>query len=296
LRTTEFIAGSNNDMAGIFFIDDDFASELIVENLRLRGHAAERISTVDEALQRVREICKADLVVLDLIMPHSGHAASTTDGERSTGMRVYRAVRDHRSDLPILVFTANQDPTVLDIINSDPFARFVSRWSSPNSKEFLGIIQEMLGIEVIAELPRAFIVHGHDDATKLEVKNYLQNTLRLPEPIILHEHPNFGRTVIEKFEDYAYSVELAFVILTPDDRIATSGNSDVEKRRARQNVILELGFFLGAFGRRSGRVFLLHKGPIEIPSDLAGVIYLDISHGISSVGDAIRLELEAMMH
>jgi CheY-like chemotaxis protein len=269
---------------------------MIVENLKLRGHTAERISTVDEALKRIGEICQADLVVLDLVMPQSARAANTTDGERSTGMRVYRAVRDRRIDLPILVFTANQDSTIFDIISSDPFARFVSRWSSPKSKEFLNIIQEMLGIEMSAELPRAFIVHGHDDATKFEVKNYLQNTLKLPEPIILHEQPNFGRTVIEKFEDYASSVELAFVILTPDDRVATSGDGNVEKRRARQNVILELGFFLGAFGRRSGRVFLLHKGSIEIPSDLAGVIYLDISHGISSVGDAIRLELEAMEH
>ncbi|HLW55554.1 MAG TPA: TIR domain-containing protein [Candidatus Angelobacter sp.] len=281
-------------MATVYFVDDDFASEMIVENLTLRGHTAARISTVDDALKRIGEICKADLVVLDLVMPHSASAASATDGERSTGMRVYRAVRDYRLDLPILVFTANQDPTILDIINVDPFARFVSRWSSPKSQEFLDMILEMLGIETTAELPRAFIVHGHDDATKLEVKNYLQNTLKLPEPIILHEQPNSGRTVIEKFEDYASSVELAFVILTPDDRAAASGDSDVEKRRARQNVILELGFFLGSFGRRSGRVFLLHKGPIEIPGDLAGVIYLDISHGISSVGDAIRRELEAI--
>ena len=68
----------------------------------------------------------------------------------------------------------------------------------------------------------------------------------------------------------------------------------IEKRRARQNVILELGFFLGTLGRRSGRVFLLYKGPLELPSDLGGVVYIDISKGIEAVSDQIRREIVAI--
>jgi predicted nucleotide-binding protein len=60
------------------------------------------------------------------------------------------------------------------------------------------------------------------------------------------------------------------VLLTPDDVAVTTGSNDA-KRRSRQNVIFEMGFFCAAFGRRSGRVILLHKGPIELPSDIAGV-------------------------
>ena len=67
-----------------------------------------------------------------------------------------------------------------------------------------------------------------------------------------------------------------------------------EKRRARQNVIFELGFFLGKLGRESGKILLLHKGPVEIPSDINGIEYIDISNGIESAGERIRKELRAL--
>lgn len=141
---------------------------------------------------------------------------------------------------------------------------------------------------------RPFIVHGHDDKTLLELKDYLQNTLGMSEPTILRRMPSLGKTIIEKFEREAESIELVFVLLTPDDKIIDSNKSDDEKRRARQNVILELGFFLGKLGRESGRVLLLHKGPLEIPSDIAGVEYIDIANGVMSAGENIRRELRAL--
>ena len=138
-----------------------------------------------------------------------------------------------------------------------------------------------------------FIVHGHDEVSKLQLKNYLQNTLKLPEPIILHEQPNYGRTIIEKFEDYASSSTVAFVLLTPDDALAEDASS--KHYRARQNVILELGYFLGTLGRASGRVVLLYKGTLDIPSDISGLVYIDISNGIEAAGEKIRRELSRFL-
>jgi hypothetical protein len=228
-------------------------------------------------------------------MPQSSDAdRQSLEGSRTTGMRVFQELRSRRIDLPILVFTANQDPAVIDVVQQDEHARFLSRWSSPTFKEFIRVVSEMLGREPEGLPLKTFIVHGHDNETKLAVKNYLQNRLHLPEPIVLHEQANLGRTLIEKFEDYSAGVDLVFVLLTPDDLLATSGTGEDEKRRARQNVILELGFFLGKLGRLSGRVFLLHKGLLELPSDLSGVIYLNIDDGIDSVGEQIRLEIEAL--
>jgi CheY-like chemotaxis protein len=281
-------------MATIFFVDDDFASELIVDNLRNRGHNVQRASTIDEALHDAARIAKSDLVVLDLIMPGSPEVSNTPDGARSTGMLVFRELRRRRADLPILVYTANQDPAQVSVIEADQYCRYISRWSSPRFQEFVAVVHEMLGIKPTVPALRPFIVHGHDEQTKLEVKNYLQNTLGLPEPIILHEEPSLGRTLIEKFEDLSATAELAFVLLTPDDRLASPTDGDVEKRRARQNVILELGFFLGTLGRRSGRVFLLYKGPLELPSDLSGVVYIDIGKGIEAASDQIRREIAAL--
>jgi predicted nucleotide-binding protein len=141
---------------------------------------------------------------------------------------------------------------------------------------------------------RCFIVHGHDHASLFELKDYLQNTLQLGEPVILRKTPSLGKTLIEKFERESETVKLVFVLLTPDDEMARPTDSEKKKRRARQNVIFELGFFLGKLGRESGRVLLLHKGPIEMPSDILGVEYIDIANGIESAGETIRRELKAL--
>ena len=136
---------------------------------------------------------------------------------------------------------------------------------------------------------QTFIVHGHNEALKLGLKNYIQNTLKFKEPIILDEQPSSGRSIFEKFEEYAKKCDLVFVLLTPDDRWECSG-----ERRARQNVILELGYFLGKFGRKSGRVILLYQGELDIPSDIAGIIYIKVETTIEEVGERIRKEIDEL--
>jgi predicted nucleotide-binding protein len=137
-----------------------------------------------------------------------------------------------------------------------------------------------------------FIVHGHDAALKAELKDYLQNRLKMDEPVILDQQKNGGRTIVEKFEYHAKRVDVAFVLMSPDD-VVVNGGDDVAYQ-ARQNVIFELGYFVRHFGRLSGRVILLHKGPLAIPSDLSGVAYIDVSNGIESAGEKIRKEVEGL--
>ena len=112
-----------------------------------------------------------------------------------------------------------------------------------------------------------FLVHGHDEGTKQEVARALER-LGL-KPIILHEQPDAGRVILEKFEAHA-DVGYAVVLLTPDDECG-------DKRRARQNVILELGYFLGKLGRR--RVSVIYEEGVEIPSDYQGVLYTPLDPG-----------------
>ncbi len=116
-----------------------------------------------------------------------------------------------------------------------------------------------------------FIVHGHDDAAKHEVARFIEK-LGL-HPIILHEKPDKGRTVIEKVEQHS-DVGFAVVLLTPDDIGHPKDKPTEPKPRARQNVVLELGYFIGILGR--ARVCALLKGDIEIPTDFAGVLYKPI--------------------
>ena len=117
---------------------------------------------------------------------------------------------------------------------------------------------------------KVFIVHGRDDALKNSVARFLSR-LEL-EPIILHEQPNKGRTIIEKFIDHS-DVGFAVVLLTADDRGGlVRAATDTYKPRARQNVILELGFFLGRLGR--DRVAAIFDTDVEMPSDYSGVLFL----------------------
>lgn len=116
---------------------------------------------------------------------------------------------------------------------------------------------------------RVFVVHGHDGAAKLAVSAFLEK-LDL-DPIILHEQPNKGRMIIEKFEQNA-DVAFAVVLLTPDDFGGSVSNRKKQNLRARQNVVFEFGYFIGRLGRK--HVCALMSGKIEKPSDLDGVLYI----------------------
>lgn len=279
-------------MPSIVIIDDDYATEILAENLRFRGFDARRVSSATDAFSELETIAGADLVILDVIMERPEKSTgSNISGDRTTGITIFSELRARNKDLPVLVLSATQDVDIIDMLADSPNTQFLSKWSTPSIKDIVAKIEECLGIATQRLKPRAFIVHGHDDKAKLELKNFLQNTLGLPEPIILHEEPSLGRTLLEKFESYARQSDLVFVLLTPDDTIAKPTDSNETKRQARQNAILELGYFLGALGRTSGRILLLHKGSIELPSDIAGLIYVDISSGVESAGELIRKEL-----
>ena len=118
---------------------------------------------------------------------------------------------------------------------------------------------------------KVFVVHGHDEALRETVARFLDR-LGL-SPIILHEQPNRSRTIIEKFTDYS-DVCFAVVLLTADD-LGGSKEAPIEsyQPRARQNVILELGFFLGKLGR--DKVCPLYERGVELPSDYQGVVYTE---------------------
>lgn len=114
-----------------------------------------------------------------------------------------------------------------------------------------------------------FVVHGHHEALKQQVSRTVER-LTGAAPIILHEQPDSGLTIIEKFESYAGDVRFAVVLLTADDRGGPAA-SDQLHPRARQNVVFELGYFVGRLGR--SRVTVLYDTGVELPSDMSGVLY-----------------------
>src|SRR5574341_912949 len=150
----------------------------------------------------------------------------------------------------------------------------IRRLSSVNQR--LELIPLVPGVGQVQRAPRApatvasgkvFVVHGHDDAVRETVARFISK-LELT-PVILHEEASEGRTIVEKLEHHG-DVGYAIVLLTPDDVGGTS--PDKLQSRARQNVVLELGYFLGRLGR--DHVCALYKGELELPSDFLGVIYI----------------------
>jgi predicted nucleotide-binding protein len=122
---------------------------------------------------------------------------------------------------------------------------------------------------------KIFIVHGRDSQVRLEVQHFITKITSTPV-IILHEQPNQGKTIIEKFEHHAQEAGLAVVLLTGDDVGSLKGEEHNKLRpRARQNVILELGYFMGALRRH--RIIALFEEGIEKPSDYDGVLYVSLS-------------------
>ena len=128
---------------------------------------------------------------------------------------------------------------------------------------------------------RVFIVHGHDGELKQSVARFLEK-LSI-EAIILSEKTNNGKTIIEKLESYS-DVGCAICLFTADD--ACIGNGEERKMRARQNVVLETGYFIGKIGR--DRVVFLADKDVELPSDLSGVVYANKGNWQTDVAKELK--------
>jgi predicted nucleotide-binding protein len=131
-----------------------------------------------------------------------------------------------------------------------------------------------------------FVVHGHDAATLGEVAGYLREIG--VKPIILREIEEPEDSLLRRFLRIAEQATFAVVVFSPDDIGASLSHFDAPKGgdkalryRARQNVVLELGFFLGKL-KDFNRVFVIRSNPrepwpeFEMPSDLAGAIFKEL--------------------
>jgi hypothetical protein len=169
----------------------------------------------------------------------------------------------------------------------------VSQMIVPFARDYIDHVKAVTGASELTLLPersgpaarKVFIVHGHDEGARESVARFLEQLSF--DPIILHEQANQGRTIIEKIEAHS-DVGFAVILLTPDD-VGSLKGGDLQPR-ARQNVLLELGYFVGRLGR--SRVCALKRGDIEVPSDFGGVVYEPFDAG-GAWKQALSRELQA---
>lgn len=117
---------------------------------------------------------------------------------------------------------------------------------------------------------RVFVVHGQNDSVRSAVASFLTQVGL--EPIVLHAQPSMGRHLLTKFIEEAELVTFAVILMTDDDVGALKG-FDLTPR-ARQNVILELGYFLSHLGQ--ARICALITPGLDTPSDFDGIVYIEM--------------------
>jgi predicted nucleotide-binding protein len=208
---------------------------------------------------------------------------SLTISELNVLKGIGRSVRQNGGpvDIPFEIVAQWIDPSrssrpskveALNIIRSLIRQKYIKGyidWEVIHQAELLAEIDMQTDIESARSGNRnIFVVHGHDGHLKEAVARLIE---RLGfNAVIIAERPSAGRTIIEQVEKYS-NVQYAVVLLTPDDLPSGSGS---EYARARQNVVFELGFFVGRLGR--SKVHCLRKGKTQLFSDIDGVIWTPV--------------------
>lgn len=157
---------------------------------------------------------------------------------------------------------------------SDPAERYrLGRASATNSPDNRASqpTRAAAGVESAASI---FVVHGRDTALESQTQLLVERTTGRTT-VVLHEQVTGGRTVIEQIERHGASARYAIILLTGDDEGGLRGGE--MRPRARQNVILELGYFWGRLGR--DHVAVLVEDDVELPSDAGGIHYIAIDSG-----------------
>jgi len=279
-------------MKALVVEDDRYTGQLLSEMLQDRGFEVELAGSVQAALEYRLE--DYSVLIIDVMLPNdpevTGISIEESRGGYLSGVAFARRVRQRHPSARIVLLTSAMEITGAEDWANSHDVPFVRKIDGPQA---LFAVLEKLRVLPNLPTPKAFIVHGRDEQALGELKEYIKRNLKWQAPVVLREQPSAGKTVIEKFEEFASRADCVFVLLTPDDLAGDEGDKrdDDSKRRSRQNVIFELGFFYAQFRRLSGRDLLLQKGPIEIPSDLQGIVWIDVKDGILASGELIRKEV-----
>jgi predicted nucleotide-binding protein len=138
---------------------------------------------------------------------------------------------------------------------------------------------------------KIFVVHGHDREARDQLELVL---MRLGlQPFILQNSDGGSQTIIEALEQHIYE-EAAFgiILLTPDDYGYIKTGTDADRQpRARQNVVLEMGMIMAALGR--SRMVILKKGVLELPSDAAGILYIEFNDHVREIIPKLAQRLQS---
>lgn len=273
----------------ILWIEDDrYSIQEYINEFELNNYNVKQVMTAKEAIDELEKNgSEYRLAIIDIRMNDAGAFDSMeTHGGFETGIKMASHIVSKYPEINIMAFSAYGDQKIKKWFK-DHDIRYVIKTTDITPKRFFEIAASVL--KENEYIPKIFIVHGHDTKLKEDLATYIENNLKLGKPTILGDEPNKTFTIIEKFENQSQGIDLVFVLLTPDDKVITDKGET--KYQARQNVIFELGYFIGKIGREKGNIIVCYKDGVEIPSDLAGVAYINLTNGVIKADEKIKREI-----
>lgn len=269
----------------ILVVDDDVRTvRATVERLRHADHEVEVRQTVRGGMFAF-EAQAFDLVITDICMPEAPELGD--DWPFEGGIPFAAWVRKNYPNLPIILNSALNDQ-IYEIERQPRVYRF--------SKIDVGPLVRFVQHLATGDLSQLsfFLVHGRDITSMERVREALYGHLKCGNIQTLAEVAGGALTIIEKFERETQSVDMVLVLLSADDFGRHKAAAKL-LRRARQNVIFELGYFVGKFSRHKSQVLLLKDGEIEFPSDIYGVSFIDVGCDPDIWLPQIQREVEAYL-
>jgi len=215
-----------------------------------------------------------DIALIDLMLPPS---------YRTEGVELLRLIKSTFRSIAPLMITIKNDAMVEIVADAMKFG--AKDFLDKNSPSFFPRLEA--NMEEILRRRRAniFLSHGHNELLKLKLKDFLSSRLG-QSPIILAEQPSQGLTVVEKLERVSEMCSFAVILMTKDDQQLDGGI------RARQNVIHEIGFFQGKYGRKN--VVLLAERGVELFSNVSGIIRIEFEGDhFEQCYEPLRIEIES---
>jgi CheY-like chemotaxis protein len=230
--------------------------------------------SVAEAQGLIQTQC-FDVALIDLLLP--------PDYARE-GLELLRAINRRYHSETIALMMTPKDSRITEIA-ADAMRLGAHYFLDKTSPVFEEKLMTMIDEAVAYKRRRVFLSHGHNELLLLRLKNFLATSLKL-DTVVLKELPSRGLTVVEKLERASEKCSFAVILLTRDDEQHDGA------LRARQNVIHELGFCQGKYGRQN--VVLLAERGVELFTNISGIVRVefDPQHFDSSF-EELRREMQS---
>ena len=215
-----------------------------------------------------------DIALIDLLLP--------PDYARE-GLDLLRVInRRYGSETIVLMMTQKDSRTTE--ITADAMRLGAHYFLDKTSTIFEEKLMTMIDEAVATKRRRVFLSHGHNELLLLRLKNFVATSLKL-DSVVLKELPSRGLTVVEKLERASEKCSFAVILLTRDDEQHDG------TLRARQNVVHELGFFQGKYGRQN--VVLLAERGVELFTNISGILRVEFDpQHFDSCFEELRREMQ----